>query len=441
MRLIRLLKRDLAKEATLWVKDSVISENQASTICQRYGIDYHDQQSHTYGYYVLITLGYLFIGLSLITLIGANWEDFPRGLRMGGVIAITVFFNLLGAHQFRKNNDNAAIGWFFLGSLCYGASIMLIAQIYHIGEHYPDGIFWWAMGVLPLALLLRSTTLMLLTATLAFIWFFVEADLDYYPTFFPVFLAAFAWHLFRVKQSQILFLVLASGVALVFEYSLAWSFSAPHHFDFEIEHVAAVGALFVAYYGIAKWLVSQANPYYQDYGTLLGVWALRFSIVVLLIFSFEEMWKEFMDERWRNPILIISLGLVFSALSVLLAYRGTRSLLLTLSTLSFALFYLIALFAMIYLPQDYSLQMQIYTNLVLIIAGIWLIAQGIHGGISHYFYLGVLTIMLTGLLRYIDFVGDYVGAAILFAVFAGILLGVARFWRKTLHKQTDEMSS
>lgn len=441
MRLIRLLKRDLAKEATLWVKDNVISEDQASKICQRYGIDYHDQQSHSYGYYILVSLGYLFIGLSLMTLIGANWDDIPRGLRMGGVIAITVLFHLLGARQFKKEKDNAAIGWFFLGSLSYGAAIMLIAQIYHIGEHYPDGVFWWAMGVLPLALLLRSTTLMLLTATLATIWFFIETDLDYFPSFFPVFLAAIAWHLFKVKQSQILFLGMASGIALFFEYSLAWSFETANHFNFEIEHVVVSGALFVIYYGIAKWLVNQANPYYQDYGTILGVWALRFSIVVLLIFSFEEIWEEFMDEKWQQAGLIITIGLALSGLSIVLAYLGTRSILKTLSTISFALFYLVALFALIYVPDDYSLHMQVYTNLVLIITGIWLIAQGVHEGISHYFYLGVLTVMLTGFFRYIDLVGDYIGAAILFAVFAGILLGVARFWRNNLRKQKSEVSA
>ena len=34
-------------------------------------------------------------------------------------------------------------GLFFLGNLFYGASIILVAQIYHLGEHMPDGVFWW----------------------------------------------------------------------------------------------------------------------------------------------------------------------------------------------------------------------------------------------------------------------------------------------------------
>ena len=39
-----------------------------------------------------------------------------------------------------------ATGLFFLGNIFYGASIILIAQIYHLGEYMPDGVFWWDTG-------------------------------------------------------------------------------------------------------------------------------------------------------------------------------------------------------------------------------------------------------------------------------------------------------
>ncbi len=49
--------------------------------------------------------------------------------------------------------------------------------------------------------------------------------------------------------------------------------------------------------------------------------------------------------------------------------------------------------------------------------------------ISHYFYAGVLAILTTGLLRYIDLIGDYIGASILFAIIAAILLLTAKYWK------------
>lgn len=434
MRLIGLLKRDLAKETINWVNDGIISSDQASSICQRYGIDFHNQQTNSFGYHVLIILGYLFIALSLITLIGANWDEIPRGLRMAAVITTTLFFNLLGVLQFKKDKLNAAVRWFFLGGLCYGAAIMLIAQIYHIGEHFPDGIFWWALGILPLALLLRSTLLMLLTAVLAFTWFFVESSLEYFPLFFPVFLAAIGWHIFKLKHSIVLFLILVLGIGLLFEYSLSWTLGNPWRFSFSEELVILIGALFILYYGIAKWLYHRSDPHLRDYGAILGIWSLRFAIIAMFILSFEEPWKELMRNDWDNKNTALIISLLFSTAAIGAAFIGTRSILKTMSTFSFALFYFIGLLGMMYAPTSYSEYLQIFANLVLIIAGIWLIAQGIHEGATHYFYFGVLTIMVTGLLRYIDFVGDYIGAAILFAVFAGILLGVARYWRGHLQK-------
>ena len=78
--------------------------------------------------------------------------------------------------------------------------------------------------------------------------------------------------------------------------------------------------------------------------------------------------------------------------------------------------------------------LQVFDNVVLVAIGIGLIIQGIRGGVTHYFYLGVFTILLTGLLRYIDLVGDYIGAAMLFAVFALILLASARYWKNHVAK-------
>ncbi len=148
------------------------------------------------------------------------------------------------------------MGWFLLGGLFYGASIMLIAQIYHIGEHYPDGMFWWALGILPIALLLRSVLLMLLVTTLAYIWFFVETSLNFYPTFFPLFLVSVGWLLSRGRQSNLLFISLVAGVGLWAEYSLAWYLSDWPGFRFNEELLVLGGGLTLFYYGVANWLLS-----------------------------------------------------------------------------------------------------------------------------------------------------------------------------------------
>lgn len=429
MKLLRLLKRELQKETHEWVAAGLLSESQAQAICGRYGINYHEKSGHSYGYYVLIALGNLFIGLALITLIGHNWEEIPRAVRMGSLIALMLLFNALGIYYFRREQENAAVAWFFLGGLIYGAAIMLIAQIYHIGEHYPDGIFWWAMGVLPAALLLRSSVIMALTFALATLWFFTETHLDYFPVCYPLFLLVLGYQALRVKKNILLFLALVIGSGTLIEYAVSWLIREPHRFNFGPENVFIGAGLFVTYHGLAKWLGSRQSSELADYGIALEVWILRFAIVSLLVFSFEEPCRKLLAGDWYQSGLTVTLLHLLMIPAVAMSFVATRSLEKSASTAAFAIVVLAAFAVSLSGNKNYALYLQIGDNVVLVLTGVWLIVQGIRGGMTHYFYLGVITILLTGLLRYIDLIGDYIGAAILFAVFAAILLAAARFWK------------
>lgn len=433
MRLIRLLKYDLAKEASEWVAESIISSAQAEAICARYGVDFHDQNKQSYGYFILVSLAYLFFGLAILTLIGANWQDIPRAVRMSGLIALTLATNLIGVYKAAKQQNAAAIGSFFLGGLFYGASIMLIAQIYHIGEYFPDGIFWWAAGILPIALLMESSLLMLLSSVLGFIWFFTETAHDFYPLSFPLLLTVIAWHCFRIKQSNLLFMLLVGGFVLWVEYSFSWIIGDLQRFKAGADNVSLGVGAFMVLYAISKCLLEKTETTYADYGVLLAVWTLRFTLVTLLIFSFEGPWKDLIRAEWRLPHLSQALAVVLSSAAILMVHAARKPI-VAISALS--VLYLAAIFSLMGLEErDYAVVYQIVDNIALIAAGIWLIVRGLDHGISHYFFLGIGTILLTGLLRYIDLVGDYIGAALLFSVFAVILLSSAKYWKARHAKQ------
>jgi uncharacterized membrane protein len=429
MRLIRLLKRDLAHETRDWVEEGLIDQAQGEAICARYGIDYQHPEEHSGGYRVLVVLGFLFIGLSLLTLIGANWEEIPRAVRTAGLVLLVLAANLRGWFSYRSGQRGAAVGWFFLGSLFYGAAIMLIAQIYHIGEHFPDGILWWALGVLPFALLLESGLLTVLMLALAYIWLFVETGLDFFPWLFPLFLAAAGLHLYRHGHSNLIFIAVVAGIGLFAEFTLSWFMSESPGFKAAQENIVLAGGLFVFFLGVGKWLASRPSPNAIDYGALLQVWVLRFFVLYLLFFSFEGAWNDLLGapRLLLVPTLVVVLLLCAAALVLaILAHAGRASVVLT------AVAFLGMWEAALWVNDDhYDVWFQVADNLLLIGLGIWLILRGIQARISHYFHVGVSVILLTGLLRYIDLVGDYIGAAILFAVFAAILLLAARFWKST----------
>ncbi len=433
MRLIRLLKYDLAKEVSEWVAENIISTAQAESICARYGVDYHDQSKHSYGYFILVALAYLFFGLALITLIGANWQDMPRAARMSGLIALTLATNGFGVYKVARQQNPAAIGSFFLGGLFYGASIVLIAQIYHIGEYFPDGIFWWAAGILPIALFMESSLLMLLSASLGFIWFFTDTSHDFYPLSFPLLLAAIVWHCFRIKQSNLLFMLLVIGIAVWIEYSFSWVIGDWQRFKVGADNLSLGIGTFMVFYALSKWFLEKEGNIYADYGTLLAVWTLRFTVVTLLVLSFEGPWKNLIAAEWHLPDMTPILAVLLSSFAIWMVNAAGKPV-IAISALS--AFYLVAIFSLMGVEnRNYAVVYQVVDNIALIAAGIWLIVRGIDHGISHYFFLGIGVILATGLLRYIDLVGDYIGAAMLFSVFAVILLSAAKYWKSRRSRQ------
>ena len=221
MRLIRLFKNDLARESAQWVEQGLITRQQAEAICEVYGADYSAASQAARGYRVLVVLGYGFIGLALITLLSANWDTLPRVLRMGGLLCLTVAVNGAALWLFQRGRDRAAERLFGLGTLVYGASIILIAQIYHLGEHMPDGVFWWALGGLPAAVLLCSPGLALLVLCLAVVWSFIELQLGYYPMAFALFLVSAGYVLWAGRRSVLLFLAVVGSLGFWLEASLS----------------------------------------------------------------------------------------------------------------------------------------------------------------------------------------------------------------------------
>jgi len=438
MRLIRLLKYDLAREAAEWVDEGLISEPQAEQICRRYEVDYQQAQQRSFGYSVLTGLGYLFIGLALITLLGANWDSIPRGLRMGGLIGLTLATQWLGLRHYCSGDRSGGVGLFLLGNLFFGASIILIAQIYHLGEHMPDGVFWWALGCLPFALLTRNAWLALQAHLLALLWFFLQISYGFYPLLLPLFIAASVYVLWRGPPSATLLLVVLVSLGCWVEYSLAayWRETRSFFlFDLHAENFAVAAALFIPLALFARWLNLRPGARARDYAALIGVWCLRFALVLLLVLSFAQPWKNLLRADWTHwP----STGLVLLALSGLALWLARRSGALAIAAGLLAALWLPLLAVLLSRNPQHAVAFQVVANLALVGWGIWLILRGISGGISHYFFLGVAAVMLCALLRYFDLIGDYVGGALLFAVCAALLLGAARYWKQRQRREEGE---
>lgn len=425
----RIFKNDLAREIRQWVDEGLVSTAQARDICARYGLDYDNLHDKALGYTVLVALGYFFIGLALITLIGANWNELPRGLRMGGLVALTGATQIFGLQKFRNGNDEGAARIFFLGNLFYGASIILIAQIYHLGEHMADGVFWWALGTLPFALIAPTFLLGLQTLSLALIWLLMEASSGFYPALFPLFIAGSAFVCIRGEKSALLFLMTVLAALFHVEYSLAIWWNEYGRPEFLVEHVMIAIAFCLLGYSVSQWLVQQTDERWRDYGEALEQWSLRFLLIFLLIMSFAQPWEGLLRAKFTHVFSMAMVLLVCWGVSTLLARRTDKIRQVAVLTAVNLLLIVIAL----EVPSTAIVFLQVLTNLALIAIGVAMILSGVRTGTSRHFFVGIIVILVTAFCRYFSLIGNYVGGAILFIVFAAVMLGAARYWR---HHQT-----
>lgn len=118
-----------------------------------------------------ILMGVLLFGSGVISFFASNWQEMSKLLKLALLFG-SLWSSYLLAYFFGRNDDHPALhhALLLLGVILFGANIMLIAQIYHIDHHYPDGVMWWAIGGLITALLTRSQPAMVAALGLAVLW-------------------------------------------------------------------------------------------------------------------------------------------------------------------------------------------------------------------------------------------------------------------------------
>ncbi len=441
MKLIQLLKRELAFEANRWVDKGLVSKEQAQTILKLYGTVLPTGEERSIGYSILLSLAALFMGLAVVEILAANWDEIPRVLRIILLIALTVGTNGIGIRSMLRKKENLGRVWLFVGAIFYGISIMLIAESYQLGEHFSDGVYWWALGVLPLALWTRSVLIMFLTFVLALSWLLIDSSNGFFPASFPFFITAFFWFSLKQRQSILIFLSGVMGTFFWLELLLAWGLGKGVQFEHGPEQVVFLGGLFLIAHEIGRFLEEVSTQHWlRSYGLAMRLWEIRVGLIGLLILSFEEPWKMLIDAHWTaGPFMRFWVVLICVVLG-LIVYFADRHWAFSedaggvlkrhVSTLGFSGFFVLSTFLVLTSPVDNTpVLLQCITNLFLVFAGIWLIVRAVHDTLTHYYYLGIGILILTAFFRYFDLIGDYLGASVLFLVCAAILFGAARYWR------------
>jgi uncharacterized membrane protein len=139
------LEADLVK----WVAGGVISGDAAQSIRKaRFG---EEAVSRLPGIFAM--LGALMLAASVSAFVAANWQEIPRLVRLVGIFALIAgcFFPALLLE--RRGMPKGADAAITLATLCFGAGVALVGQMYHLPADWPAGAMLIALGGLVAAAL------------------------------------------------------------------------------------------------------------------------------------------------------------------------------------------------------------------------------------------------------------------------------------------------
>ncbi|QCD45170.1 DUF2157 domain-containing protein [Campylobacter mucosalis] len=388
---MKIWHRNFLKEELLrWRDEGIIDERTSLKIASRYEIDLNEVSTN-----ILTLIAYFFFGLSLFVLVGANWEEIPDFIRTFLLISLTALLNFAGFLSYQKRKFNQATALLMLGSIVFCASVALISQIYHIDKHLPNGILFCAFGVALLGFSFKDSLVMAFSLIIAIAWVFFSFEyIHKIEPFFAVFILL-GIAVLRHSQGQLLsFALLVSAyIFLIFFKVELLSFNYVLATLSYLLFVASI-SLFLAKtsYKIV------AEIFYQS--AILGI------VVILFCLQIKDFYLSY---GFEISSYLSTLFIIFTALSLIFAFYYQNLYLLCGAILLGALPFLL----------NFGVSLELISSIVCVVLAIILIKQG---SINY----GITLIFTTALIRYVELIGDYFGASLLFLGFAVLLLVVAR---------------
>ncbi len=398
-------KNLLRRETRRWVDEGLVEPFQAERILNRYGTSLNDAGPSALG--LLTSLAGLFAGLALLLLVSANWEQLPRLARFAGLVTLTAVLNGWGVLRLARAGTGG--GLLFLGGFAYGASIMLTGQMYHLGEHFPNGLLLWALGLVPLTLLSGGRLLALQGLAVAVAWMLLEYRFAA-PWLMPLFLAVAFWVAWRRRVAGLALAALAA-TAVWLNLMLAWVYAT----DFGPQAQEGMISFNLGLLVLAGALA--ARPGWWSAGDVN--WMPRLTVLAILPFTFVDGWEHYLAYAWTwlDPGLWAALVALLAAalLGRPLVAPAVAALLIAVHTGG---------------VPDQALVWAVASNLLLLLLAMHWMRRGLLEGEGGLYVTGLIAILTLALLRYLDLIGGYLGAAGLFLVMAALMFVAGRYWRR-----------
>lgn len=149
----------LRDEAQRWVHDGLVSAQQAEAILARY-----PAASSWFSRPIAIfsVLGGALLAGGVALLVAHNWQEIPRWVKLGGVVALMLAAHAAGLGLRARGYEKLSGGLTVLGGGLLLVGIALIGQLYNLSGRQSDALLLWWILVLPAGYALPSVALVVL---------------------------------------------------------------------------------------------------------------------------------------------------------------------------------------------------------------------------------------------------------------------------------------
>ena len=377
----------LPAEVAGWRQDGLITEDQAQVLLARYSLPEAGAAARSRAAAILATMGALALGLGVILFFASNWAAISKEVKLAlMVIGVPAVYGAGYWLRYYKQYLRVGTAIILLAAILYGAAIHLVAQAYHVPVNHPNLVLVWFLGVIPLAYVTRSHSVLVLALILMLsaVGFRGQSWLE-------------DWDLIPFLGFP-LYLVLGLGLYGLGKAQRQFELTRVYALPFEL-----VGLLvaFAATYFLAfqEWWKEYSSFGFDGTGALDGVSA--------------EFWGLF-----GVAALVSALGLLAAGL---FRYRRGLSWRGTLYEGLMMLSLLVAASLVIFLPLRNDIFYPVVFNLLFLVGAIGLLLLGYVQGRELLINLAVLFFAFQVFARYFEFGFDLLDRSIVF-VGAGVIL-------------------
>ncbi len=308
--------RWLKQQIEIWRLDGTIDDHQAEQLWRRYPVAAATDWSR-----LLFTgLGVVIFGLGIMLFLAYNWQGMHRFTKLAFIAVTLLTAHGLGCwYSAGQRQPRLAESMHLLGTMLFGAGIWLVAQIYHIDEHYPNAYLIWSLAALSLAWAIPSLAHGLLTLMLVFLWSWFEVfDFHHANHWAPWLVAVGVIPLAWQRRSPVLLFFSLGVLTTLYAFALL---RVNDDIVFTVLLLTACGYLALS------WLVVAS-----DFADSAGVFrSVGYAVYLLLVFiaGFSDLDGKLFKDLPDNPLawLYWSLPLAFAVISWSVLLLRSRHLL------------------------------------------------------------------------------------------------------------------